>query len=38
VAALAGDRGTPVALFRIGRPTAPAAASNRLELAAVLQR
>jgi hypothetical protein len=38
VAALAGDRGTPVALFRIGRPTAPAAASNRLGLAAVLQR
>ncbi|HET6210249.1 MAG TPA: hypothetical protein VFD94_07695 [Jatrophihabitans sp.] len=37
VAALAGDRGTPVALFRIGRPTAPAAASNRVELAAVLR-
>jgi len=38
VAALAGDRGTPVAMFRIGRPTAPAAASNRVALAAVLQR
>jgi hypothetical protein len=37
IAALAGDQGTPVALFRIGRPTAPASASNRLELADVLR-
>ncbi|MFL6163302.1 MAG: hypothetical protein ACJ74U_13865 [Jatrophihabitantaceae bacterium] len=37
IAALAGDHGTPVALFRIGRPTEPAAASNRLELADVLR-
>ncbi|HEU5271149.1 MAG TPA: hypothetical protein VFU36_14580 [Jatrophihabitans sp.] len=36
VAALAGGRGTPVALFRIGRPTEPAGASNRLRLADVL--
>ena len=37
VAALAGTDGTPVALFRIGRPTAPARASNRRALADVLQ-
>jgi hypothetical protein len=37
IAALAGGEGTPVALFRIGRPTEPAAASNRLELADVLR-
>jgi hypothetical protein len=37
VAALAGNLGTPVALFRIGRPTAPAAASNRVELSDVLR-
>jgi hypothetical protein len=36
VGALAGNLGTPVAMFRIGRPTAPAGASNRLELADVL--
>jgi len=37
VTALAGGHGTPVALFRIGRPTEPAAASNRLALADVLR-
>jgi hypothetical protein len=37
IAALAGGEGTPVALFRIGRPTEPAAPSNRLELADVLR-
>ncbi len=37
VTALAGGHGTPVALFRIGRPTEPASASNRLELADVLR-
>jgi hypothetical protein len=37
VAALTGSSGTPVALFRIGRPTAPAGASNRRELADVLR-
>lgn len=37
VAALAGEHGTPVALFRIGCPTAPAAGSNRVELADVLR-
>lgn len=36
VAALAGTQGTPVALFRIGRPTGPAGASNRVEFADVL--
>jgi hypothetical protein len=36
VAALSGG-GTPVALFRIGRPTAPAGPSNRRELADVLR-
>jgi hypothetical protein len=38
VAALTGNDGTPVALFRIGRPTAPARASNRRDLADVLRR
>jgi hypothetical protein len=37
IAALTGNRGTPVALFRIGRPTEPAAASNRYALADVLR-
>lgn len=37
VTALAGGHGTPVALFRIGRPTAPAATSNRVGLARVLR-
>lgn len=37
VAALTGHRGTPVALFRIGRPTAPAEASNRVGLTDVLR-
>jgi hypothetical protein len=37
VAALTGNLGTPVALFRIGRPTAPSAPSNRIELADVLR-
>lgn len=37
VTALAGNVGTPVALFRIGRPTAAAKASNRLELADVVR-
>lgn len=36
VAALAGGTGTPVALFRVGRPTGPAGASNRVALADVL--
>lgn len=36
VADLVADGRTPVALFRIGRPTAPAAPSNRLNLADVL--
>ena len=37
VAALARTAGTPVALFRIGRPTGPAAASNRVGLADVIR-
>jgi len=37
IAALAGRQGTPVALFRIGRPTRPALPSNRLALADVLR-
>lgn len=37
VAALAGGAGTPVALFRIGRPTGPAGASNRVSLADVIR-
>jgi hypothetical protein len=37
VAALAGAHGTPVAMFRVGRPTAPAAPSNRVALAEVLR-
>lgn len=37
VAALAGGRGTPVAMFRIGRPTGPAAPSNRVGLAQILR-
>jgi hypothetical protein len=37
VAALVGGRGTPVALFRIGRPTEASAPSNRLELTDVLR-
>jgi hypothetical protein len=36
VAALAGGTGTPVALFRVGRPTGPAGASNRVALADVV--
>ena len=36
VAALAQHAGTPVAMFRIGRPTAAAMGSNRLDLAEVL--
>jgi hypothetical protein len=36
IAALAGAAGTPVALFRIGRPTGPAGPSNRVQLAEVL--
>lgn len=36
IAALAGEQGTPVALFRIGRPTRPALPSSRLALADVL--
>ncbi|MDQ1743041.1 MAG: hypothetical protein QOE23_1380 [Pseudonocardiales bacterium] len=37
VAALAGGHGTPVALFRIGRPTGSAGESNRHQLADVLR-
>jgi len=37
VAALAGGNGTPVALFRIGRPSEPARGSNRHRLADVLR-
>ncbi|NHA69072.1 nitroreductase family protein [Phycicoccus flavus] len=40
VAALAGvadGRATPVALFRVGRPTAPAAGSNRVDLVDVVR-
>ena len=36
IAALAGPAGTPVALFRIGRPAGPAGASNRVGLAHVI--
>jgi hypothetical protein len=36
VAELAGTGGTPVALFRIGRPTGPAGPSNRVKLADVV--
>ena len=36
VSALAQADGTPVAMFRVGRPTAPAAPSNRVELVDVL--
>ena len=36
IAALVGAGSTPVALFRVGRPTAPASPSNRVELADVL--
>lgn len=36
IAALAGGAGTPVALFRIGRPTGPAGESNRVSLADVI--
>ncbi len=36
IAALAGATGTPVALFRIGRPTGPAGASNRVQLTDVI--
>lgn len=36
IAALAGTAGTPVALFRIGRPTGPAGESNRVALADVI--
>jgi hypothetical protein len=38
IAALAGTGATPVALFRIGRPTAVARPSNRHQLADVLDR
>jgi hypothetical protein len=37
VAALLPEGGTPVAMFRIGRPTAPALPSNRVQLADVLR-
>ncbi len=37
LAGAAGVTGTPVALFRIGRPTGPAGDSNRVELADVVR-
>jgi hypothetical protein len=36
ITALAGATGTPVALFRIGRPTGPPGASNRVQLTDVI--
>jgi hypothetical protein len=36
VAALSQADGTPVAMFRVGRPTTPAASSNRVELVDVV--
>ena len=36
VSALCQADGTPVAMFRVGRPTAPAASSNRVDLVDVL--
>lgn len=36
ITAPAGSTGTPVALFRVGRPTGPAGASNRVDLADVI--
>lgn len=37
IAGLAGRTGTPVALFRVGRPTGPAGESNRVDLADVVR-